>query len=143
MQKKTERADRSYYEATPINAAGVDPLSSSPPDASGGQGADDVKAKAKEAGRKIEEKADETRESAAEGLGTAATKLREKSQEQDGMAAEAGSKIAEGMDQTASYLKEHDTGEMVDDLERYIRQHPMQAVAGAVAAGFVIGRILR
>jgi ElaB/YqjD/DUF883 family membrane-anchored ribosome-binding protein len=147
MQRKSDRpgetAQRDFNQPSPYDDAGGDPYAANTLEGKGDQAVNDAKEKAKDAGRKIQEQADAGRESAGEGLGTAAEKIRQKSQEQDGMAAEAGSKIAEGMDQTATYLKEHDTGEMVDDLERYIRQHPMQAVAGAVAAGFVIGRILR
>jgi ElaB/YqjD/DUF883 family membrane-anchored ribosome-binding protein len=52
-------------------------------------------------------------------------------------------KAAMGMERTAGYLREHSTGDMTADIETYVREHPMQGVAAAVLAGFVIGRVLR
>ena len=47
------------------------------------------------------------------------------------------------MESTATYLREHDTQTMLNDIEAYVRGHPTQAVIGAVAVGFVLGRMLR
>ena len=47
------------------------------------------------------------------------------------------------MEKTATYLRENDTETMLSDFEKYIREHPTQAVISAVAVGFVVGRILR
>jgi ElaB/YqjD/DUF883 family membrane-anchored ribosome-binding protein len=59
------------------------------------------------------------------------------------MAGKAGEKVAEGMERSATYLREHSTEDMRGDVERYVREHPMQAMAGALVAGFVLSRILR
>jgi hypothetical protein len=47
------------------------------------------------------------------------------------------------MDTAATYLKEHSTSDMLNDLEHFAKEHPGQALAGAVITGFVVGRILR
>jgi ElaB/YqjD/DUF883 family membrane-anchored ribosome-binding protein len=94
-------------------------------------------------GEQARERAEQGRERAAGGMASAAEKLREQSEGQSGMRAEVGTKAADTMERGASYLREHDTQEIVDDVEKYVREHPMQALAGAVVGGFIIGRILR
>jgi ElaB/YqjD/DUF883 family membrane-anchored ribosome-binding protein len=109
--------------------------------------AEGVGKQARQAATKAREKAQEQAEAgidtAAEGLSSAADKIRERAAGVDGMPAQAGTKVADTMERTAGYLREHDTNEIVDDLERYVREHPVQAVAGAIVGGFVIGRILK
>jgi ElaB/YqjD/DUF883 family membrane-anchored ribosome-binding protein len=102
-----------------------------------------AKDKAAEYGARVQEQADAGIDAAAEGVGKAASKVREQAARQDGMAGQAGVKVADGMEKTAGYLREHDTDQILDDVEQYVREHPMQAVAGAVVGGFLIGRILR
>lgn len=99
--------------------------------------------KASEYGQKAQEQADAGIEKAASGVQKAADRLREQAATSDGVTAQVGEKAAETMEKTAGYLRERDTAEILDDLEQYVREHPMQAVAGAVVGGFLIGRILR
>ena len=47
------------------------------------------------------------------------------------------------MDKTATYLKEHDSQELMHDFEDYVKAHPLQAAAGALVAGFVLAKIVR
>jgi ElaB/YqjD/DUF883 family membrane-anchored ribosome-binding protein len=98
--------------------------------------------KASEMGQKAQEKVDQGMDSAAGGMESAASKLREQAENMDGMPAQAGTKVADTMERTAGYLRERDSAEIMDDIEQYVREHPMQAVAGAIAGGFLIGRIL-
>ena len=99
--------------------------------------------KASEFGQKAQEQADMGLDKAAGTVDRAATQLRERAQQQGGVQAEVGTKVADGLDKTAGYLQEHDTAEIMDDVERYVREHPLQAMAGAVVGGFVLARILR
>ncbi len=99
--------------------------------------------KATELGDKAQQTADEGMNKAAEGMESAADKLRERAEHSDGMTAEAGTKVADTMEKTAGYLRENDTTAILDDVETYVREHPMQALAGAIIGGFVIGRVLR
>lgn len=108
-----------------------------------GSAGDQARGQAQQVAEQARQKAEEGREKTAGGMQSAAEKLREQSEGQDGMRAEVGTKAADTMERGASYLREHDTQEMVDDVEKYVREHPMQALAGAVVGGFIIGRILR
>jgi ElaB/YqjD/DUF883 family membrane-anchored ribosome-binding protein len=83
------------------------------------------------------------RERVAEGAAAAAERVREESESRGGIQAKVGLKAADSMEQAAGYLRDHETAEMWSDFERYAKEHPMQAVGGAVLAGFVLGRILR
>jgi ElaB/YqjD/DUF883 family membrane-anchored ribosome-binding protein len=105
--------------------------------------ADTARDKASDLGQKAQHQAEVGKDKAAGGMESAADKLREQASKSDGMTAKAGTKAADTMERSADYLREHDTGEILDDVEQYVKDHPMQAVAGAVIGGFVIGRILR
>jgi ElaB/YqjD/DUF883 family membrane-anchored ribosome-binding protein len=97
---------------------------------------------AESAGQEVQERTDAGIDRAAQGMESAADTLREKAAGKEGLTAEAGTKLADGMERTAGYLKEHDTAAILDDMETYVREHPMQALAGAVVGGFLIGRLL-
>ena len=43
----------------------------------------------------------------------------------------------------ATYLRQHDTNEIMEDFEVYAKKHPTQTLVGAVVAGFLLGRLLR
>jgi ElaB/YqjD/DUF883 family membrane-anchored ribosome-binding protein len=98
---------------------------------------------ATQAREKAMETADQARERTAEGAESAADTIREQVEGKGGIQEAAGTRLADGMEKTATYLREHDTQTMIEDIERYVREHPTQAVLGAVAAGFIIGRILK
>ena len=104
---------------------------------------DKMKDKAPEVMQKAQDKADAGIDTAAGGMESAADKIRERTQGKEGMPAEAGAKVADTMERTAGYLREHDSSEILDDVERFVREHPVQAVAGALVGGFVISRILK
>jgi ElaB/YqjD/DUF883 family membrane-anchored ribosome-binding protein len=58
----------------------------------------------------------------------------------EGVRADANERVAETIDRTADYLKEHDSEQLFGDVKSYIRKHPMQAVAGAVVGGMLLGK---
>jgi ElaB/YqjD/DUF883 family membrane-anchored ribosome-binding protein len=99
--------------------------------------------KAQEYGAKAQEQAEHAREQSAGGMERAAEMLRDKTEGANGMPAEAGAKAAETLDSASGYLRSHDTREIWNDVEVYAREHPTQALAGAVVTGFLLGRILR
>jgi len=107
-----------------------------------GRTATQVQEKAKEVGAMAQERLDEATTRAGEGMQHAAESVREMAQERGGVAAEVGAKAADAMEGTATYLRDADTQKMMDDIERYVRQHPVQAVAGAIVGGFILGRLL-
>lgn len=99
--------------------------------------------RAGEMAAKAQEKADMGVDKAADSVASVAEKVREKADQSSGIQAEAGTKVADTMEKTAGYLKNHDSAEILDDVEAYVKAHPMQALAGAVIGGFIIGKILR
>jgi ElaB/YqjD/DUF883 family membrane-anchored ribosome-binding protein len=98
--------------------------------------------KAGEYGEKLSEQAEARKERAAGGIESAAEKVRETASGHR-VAKPAGTKLAEGMEQTATYVRERETSDIVRDLARFIRQHPMQAFLGGIVLGFLAGRIFK
>lgn len=95
-------------------------------------------------GEKAREQAGVAKDQAASGMERVAGMVRERTAGGDGgVASQAGTKLAGGMEKTAEYLRGRDVNEIWNDVETYARQHPGQAVLGAVLTGFLIGRILR
>jgi ElaB/YqjD/DUF883 family membrane-anchored ribosome-binding protein len=92
---------------------------------------------------KAKEQADAGMDKAAGGLESAAERIKGMTGEGEGAPAQAGVKLAEGMETAATYLKEHSSDELLKDLEGYVKQHPTQALVGAIFAGILVGRILR
>lgn len=86
---------------------------------------------------------------AADGLAAAAERLDRAAsrQELDGgtraRAAEAAHRLAGGMDATAGFLRSPDPQRLREDVEFFARENPLRAVLITLAAGFVLGRILR
>lgn len=91
----------------------------------------------------------QARARAADGLAAAAERIdRAASRQQlDGggkaRAAEAAHRLAGGMDATAGFIRSPDTERLRSDFEREVRANPLRAVLITVAAGFLVGRILR
>jgi ElaB/YqjD/DUF883 family membrane-anchored ribosome-binding protein len=98
---------------------------------------------ASEYGQKAQEQLDKGTDQAAGGLEQAADKLRAQTENSEGMPAQVGVKMADSMETAAGYLREHNTEDMLNDVEHYVKEHPTQALVGAVVAGFFIGRVLR
>lgn len=92
---------------------------------------------------KVTDQADKGMEKAAESLTSASQQIRERAEEQGGMQAQVGTKVADDLDKTSEYLETHDSKQVMDDIETYVKEHPMMAVAGAVVGGFVLARVLR
>ena len=86
---------------------------------------------------------------AADGLSAAAERIDRMAtrQEQDGgagaKAAGAAHRLAGGLDATAGFLRSPDTDQLRTDFERSVRAKPLQSVLITLAAGFVVGRLLR
>jgi ElaB/YqjD/DUF883 family membrane-anchored ribosome-binding protein len=107
-----------------------------------GEMADQAKNKASEMADQAKEGAEAGKDQAASGLERAAQVAHERAAGSEGMPAQAGTKVADVMEDTAKYLRTHDTNEIWRDLESYARSHPIQALAGAVVGGFVLGKLM-
>jgi len=92
---------------------------------------------------KAKDQVDAGIDKAATGLESTAEKLKGMTGEGEGMPAQAGVKVAEGMETAAAYLKEHSSDEIFKDLEVFVKEHPTQALVGAIFAGFLVGRMMR
>lgn len=99
--------------------------------------------KAQEYGQQAQQRAEEGKDQAAQGMERAAETIRDRVSNTDGIANEAGVRAADAMENAAGYLRSRDTTEMWSDMESYARAHPTQALAGAIFAGFILGRIIR
>lgn len=80
---------------------------------------------------------------AAQGLESAAEKMRGRAEEDTGVRSTVEEKAADAMGKTAEYLKEHDSQELIHELEEFVKAHPIQAAAGALVAGYVLAKIVR
>jgi len=47
------------------------------------------------------------------------------------------------LDNAAEYVREFDVDAMVDDVKRYAKSNPVPMLIGALAVGFLAGRMLR
>lgn len=108
-----------------------------------GEVASKAQAKASEMGTKAQEKADVGMERASEGLHKAAENMRSRFESQEGVQAQVGTKVASGIESAASYLEGRDSAELWAEFESFVKEHPMQAAAGALFAGWMLGRIMR
>ena len=43
----------------------------------------------------------------------------------------------------ATYFRENDVQDMVDDLSKYVKNHPMQSLVAAASLGFLAAAVLR
>jgi ElaB/YqjD/DUF883 family membrane-anchored ribosome-binding protein len=88
-------------------------------------------------------KIDQQRESAAGALDSTAGKLHDAANAGAQKISTAVHSAAEGVQSTATYLREHDTRQMLSDLEDVVRRRPGQSLLIAAAVGFLVGRALR
>jgi ElaB/YqjD/DUF883 family membrane-anchored ribosome-binding protein len=106
-----------------------------------GKMADQAKNKTGEMANQAKERAEVVKDQAADGLERAAQVAHQRVSGSAGMPAEAGTKVANVMEDTAQYLRTHDSNDIWGDLASYVRRHPIQALAGAVVGGFVLGKL--
>ena len=110
------------------------------------EGTEKVKEKGSELGRKAAAAIDAKRDKVASGIESVASGLHGRV---DSMA-ETGSKVgkaahgaADSLQSAAQYVRDHDTKEMLSDLEDVIRKHPGKALLAVLAVGYLAGRALQ
>jgi ElaB/YqjD/DUF883 family membrane-anchored ribosome-binding protein len=101
-----------------------------------------AKAKASDVGQMAEDKIDERRETAAEGLDSAADSLHEKAERLPGgeKVSSAAHAAADALASTAEYVREHDLKSMVVDVQTLVKNNPGPALLTAAALGFLVAR---
>ncbi len=100
------------------------------------------KEKAGEMAGMAQEKMDGGMTKAGETMEGAAQMLRDKG-EQGGTVGTVADTAANAMESAGSFLQEANTGEMMDQLENYIRQNPTQALLIAAGVGFVLAKAFK
>lgn len=99
--------------------------------------------KASAIGSMAQEKADAGLDRAASGLERAATNMRDRAEGAGGLQEQVGTKVAGGLESAATYFKDHDSAELWSEVETFVKDHPLQAAAGALVAGWMLGRMMR
>jgi len=97
----------------------------------------------------VQDRANQVMGRAAEGLETAANRLNDFADRQRdqggpmGRANDFAHQAANTMESTARYLRDNDVRALQGDVERMVREKPLQSLLIGVAAGWVLGKILR
>lgn len=92
---------------------------------------------------KLHDSADAGVNRAADGLEQAAVQLRERAEDGGGIQEKVGVRVADGLDKTSVYLREHEAQEIWTDVEKFVKEHPMQAAVGAAVAGYIVAKVLK
>jgi len=114
-----------------------------------GQALDTAKQKASQVTDQASAKADQGIDKAATGLDKAADLLRDKTQGMEGQggagqtAMNVAGTAASQLDKAARYLEGKDSGQLVADLEAYVRREPTKSLLIAAGVGFLLRRIVR
>jgi hypothetical protein len=111
-----------------------------------GQAKEKATATLEEAKQGAESKIEEQKRRAADRLSGVAGALRQTGQElgaQDETLAQYADSFAEQVDRMSDYLRERDVSALFTDVRQVAQRHPELFVAGALAAGFLIGRFLK
>lgn len=109
-----------------------------------------ARGKLDELGDRVEDSVNQQMHRTAEQLDTAAEQIDRFADERTrgamGVRAQAGSmahSMADMMESAASYLRHNDVESLRSDLGRQMRERPLQTLLVGVAAGWVVGKILR
>lgn len=111
---------------------------------------DEAKQKASESLGEAKQQAESTfaeqKGRAADRLSGVAGALRQTSQDlqsQDDMVAQLADSFADQADRLSNYLRERDLSDLFNDVRQVAQRQPELFVAGALAAGFLLGRFLK
>jgi len=101
----------------------------------------DARAKAAEVGDAAASKVDSAMTATGEQMSTLAQTVREKAPE--GKAGEVAAKAADALDRGGEYLQTADLHMVRTDLERVIREHPIESLLVGVGIGYLVARATR
>jgi len=101
----------------------------------------DIQNRAMSAGRKALDFVDAKRETAAQGLDSAASAIHGQA-ERLGRFAETGHSAGQAMEDAADYVRERSGKEMMDDLVSTVRSSPTTSLILVGFVGFMVGRWL-
>jgi ElaB/YqjD/DUF883 family membrane-anchored ribosome-binding protein len=99
--------------------------------------------KASEMGQKVQEQADAGMDAAASGLGQAASMLRQQGEQREDAMGTAATRTADTLESASTYLQNKDTSQVLDDIEAFVRERPVESVLIAAGIGFVLSKIIK
>jgi len=102
---------------------------------------DDARTKAAEVGDAAASKVDSAMTATGEQMSTLAQTVRQNAPE--GRAGEVASKAADALDRGGEYLQTADLQMVRGDLERVIREHPIESLLVGVGVGYLVARATR
>jgi hypothetical protein len=144
LDTAAERAKQAGDKAADIAQSAVDKVKQTADDLrskDAGQIVDDARAKAAEVGDAAASKVDSAMTATGEQMSTLAQTVRENAPE--GKAGEVASKAADALDRGGEYLQSADLQTVRSDLERVIREHPIESLLAGVAVGYLVARATR
>jgi ElaB/YqjD/DUF883 family membrane-anchored ribosome-binding protein len=117
-----------------------------------GEKVTDLKDKAGQAAATAQEKAsavtgqahsmsDKGIDSAATGLGQAASMLRQQGDAREGTIGTAATKTADTLEQASSFLQNTDTDQLITDIEAMVRKRPVESVLVAAGIGYLLSKV--
>ena len=100
---------------------------------------------AKHYGKRAMDAVESGRQSAANRLDSAASGIRARADSLPGGAdvSRFARRAADRIDGAAQYLRDHEVKDMMSGVESFVKEHPAQALLGAVVVGFLAGRSMR
>jgi ElaB/YqjD/DUF883 family membrane-anchored ribosome-binding protein len=101
-----------------------------------------IKDRAADLGRMAGEKLGDTRTTAADTLGRTATQIRDSSATMSNQTmGRVTSKVADGLERGSMYLRTGGMDQARTDVEGMVRSRPAESILGALAVGFIVGKL--
>jgi len=144
LDTATERAKQAGEKASDIAQNAVDKVKQTADDLRSKDPSEivsDARAKAAEVGDAAASKVDSAMTATGEQMSTLAQTVREKAPE--GKAGEVAVKAADALDRGGEYLQTADLQMVRTDLERIIREHPIESLLVGVGIGYLVARATR
>jgi len=101
-----------------------------------------AKEKASEVADQAHSMSDKGLDSAASGLGQAASMLRQQGESREGTIGTAATKTADTLEQASTYLQDKDTDQLITDIEAMVRKRPVESVIVAAGIGYLLSKVL-
>ena len=144
LDAATERAKEVGEKASDLAQSAVDKVKQTADDLRSkdpSELVDEARAKAAEVGDAAASKVDSAMTATGEQMSTLAQTVRESAPE--GKAGEVASKAADALDRGGEYLQVADLQMVRGDLERVIREHPIESLLVGVGLGYLVARATR
>jgi len=144
LDTAAERAKQAGDKASDLAQSAVDKVKQTADDLrskDASQIVDDARAKASEVGDAAATKVDSAMTATGEQMSTLAQTVRENAPE--GKAGDVATKAADALDRGGEYLQTADLQMVRSDLERVIREHPIESLLVGVGVGYLVARATR